>query len=173
MNTKVYKIWLMLLDSPGEWFYAEDIAYQMDVTRKQLYALLIKFPTPPVEKERLDQHSGLKVRITGSEQYLAKVRESVMRDMYAITDEVTDNVRRALPEAGWVTLTDLSAETGYTITQLSKALSFMDDAVMTNQHGVPMYRKVESVRASLRDRRGHTQLLRRRGPGQVHGGIQL
>ena len=100
MNRKVYKIWMLLLDKPGEWFYTEDIAFQMDLTRKQIYALLSKFPTPPVERERLNGEAGLRVRINGSEAYLKRVRDSITMDWFKIDEEVLDRVRNALPQAG-------------------------------------------------------------------------
>ena len=141
MNRKVYKIWMLLLDNPGKWFYTEDIAFEMDLTRKQIYALLVKFPCPPVERERLCSDGGLRVRITGSEAYLKRVRDSLNIEWFKITDETFDTIRNALPQAGWVTLTDLSMETGLSTSQLAKALSLMDDAVCKTLHGVPLYRK--------------------------------
>lgn len=142
MNNKVYKIWLLLLDNPNKWVYAEDIAFKMDLTRKQLYAMLNKFPTPPVEKDRIDRSYGLRVRVCGNDEFLKRLRESVMLDMYRVSDEVIDTIRNTLPSAGWITLTDLHAETGYTITQISKALQSMDDTECRSVHGMPMYRRI-------------------------------
>lgn len=144
MNRKVYKIWMLLLDKPGEWFYTEDIAFQMDLTRKQIYALLSKFPTPPVERERLSGESGLRVRINGSEAYLKRVRDSITMDWFKIDEEVLDRVRNALPQAGWVTLTDLAMETGITASQVAKALTLIDEAECRTQHGIPLYRLAEA-----------------------------
>ena len=129
MNNKVYKIWLLLLDNPNKWVYAEDIAFN-------------KFPTPPVEKDRIDRSYGLRVRVCGNDEFLKRLRESVMLDMYRVSDEVIDTIRNTLPSAGWITLTDLHAETGYTITQISKALQSMDDTECRSVHGMPMYRRI-------------------------------
>lgn len=144
-SNKVYKIWLMLLDHPGEWIGADEIAYRMDLTRKQLYALLIKFPTPPVEKSREGRDYCMRVRINGSPEYLKKVRDAIMLDMYRVSEEVMEQVHSALPTAGWVTLTDLSADTGFSITQLSKALMMLDDAECRDLGGTPVYRRVADV----------------------------
>ena len=143
MNSKVYKIWLLLLDNPNKWLYTEDIAFKMDLTRKQLYAMLNKFPSPPVEKDRIDKSYGLRVRVCGTDEYLKKLREAVMLDMYKVSEEMIETIRHTLPTAAWITLTDLNAETGFTITQLSKALQSMDDAECRQVHGVPMYRRIE------------------------------
>ena len=142
MNRKVYKIWMLLLDNPGKWFYTDEVAFEMDLTRKQMYALLSKFPSPPVERERINSDSGLKIRINGSEQYLQRVRESITIDWFKITDEMCDKIRATLPKAGWVTLTDLSMDTGYTTSQLAKALTLMDDVVTHSSHGVPLFKLV-------------------------------
>lgn len=142
-NTRVYKIWLMLLENPGKWYHTDDIAYDLDLTRKQLYAMLAKFPTPPVEKDRTDGCYGFRVRVCGSEQYLEKVKEAIMRDMYNLSDELIQEIHDALPIAGWISLSDLSQDTGYSMTQLSRVISLLDDIDFKSLQGIPLYKRAE------------------------------
>ena len=146
MNLKIYKLWMMLLDSPGEWLYSDDIAFKLDLTRKQLYTILSKLPSPPVEKNRSDCMYGVQVRIVGSEPYLAKVRERLLKEQFRIDDELLDRIYDALSSAGWMTIGDLSADTGMSVHQLSKAVSMMDNIECCNMHGVPMYRRLSEGR---------------------------
>ena len=140
MNQKTYKIWMLLLEHSGEWVDIDRIAYEMDLTRRQMHALLPKFPDPPVERCGGDG-TAVRLRVRGSPEYLRRLRTAVTMDRYAITPEMVDTLYGTLSAVGWLALKDLSSDTGFTMTQLVKTLEFMQGVEVRTINGTPMYRK--------------------------------
>lgn len=151
MNDKIYHIWMLLLERPGEWVFVRDIAYKVDLSRKQVYTFLAKLPYPPVERKKSDEDGTLSaIRLRGDEEFCERLRRALIRDKYKITDELIQQIHDALPVAGWMSVTDLCIEAGCTKMQVSKALLFMDDVEQTvGPNDYKLYRR--RVRCSNSD----------------------
>lgn len=169
MNTKIYSIWEMMLARPGEWIYVRDIAYEVDLSNKQLYTLMSKFPTPPVEKANDDSGTLSRIRLVGSDEFIQRLAVALVRDKYKITDEVLARIHDTLPTAGWMSLSDLCCETGCSKIVVSKSLAMLDDVEQCKQcKDKKLYRRVQDVREHVRAADRGPQLLRPGRPRGVH-----
>lgn len=140
MNAKCYKVWKVLLDSPGEWIPLFQISEVTGLTVKQVVSVLIGLD--PTYLERDEANSFHSVRLNGTPDDLARLRKEVVMDYYDISDEMMEILHAHLSPVGWVSVTDISNDTGWRINMISAALSVMDDVVKMTSGHTSLYSKV-------------------------------
>lgn len=117
------------MENPSEWKTLPEICEQTGLTIKQAVSILTGLNNGMLERERCD--GSLMVRLNASEFDIESIRKEVIRDYYRIDDDIVSLLYDSLSYIGWVSITDISHDTGLKVSTISAALSIMDDVVKT------------------------------------------
>lgn len=129
MNAKCYKVWRVLLDDPSEWKALPMICDTTGLTIKQAVSILTGLDNGVLEKEK--DRGTLMVRLNMVDFDVEQIRKDVIRDYYKIDEEIVSTLYNSLSPIGWVSITDISQDTGLKVNTISAALSIMDDVIKT------------------------------------------
>jgi hypothetical protein len=125
MNQKVYKVWKLLLNNPNEWLSVYWISSQLKLTFRQVISVISGINSEYIEKERTE--GGVVVSLNVTDEQLTEIWRKVTREFYNIDETFIDTVRHALSSCGWLSITDIAADTGLKPIKISMALSTMDN----------------------------------------------
>ncbi len=125
MNQKVYKVWKLLLNNPNQWLSVYWISSQLKLTFRQVISVISGINSEYIEKERTN--GGVVVSLNVTDEQLIEIWRRVTREFYNIDETFIDTVRRALSSCGWLSITDIAADTGLKPIKISMALSTMDN----------------------------------------------
>ena len=140
MNYKTYRIWRVLLDSPNEWLSVMDVAHDVNMTSRQVSAIVGTMPSPPVRKERDEKTKDLMMTVQGTEEEIFELKSRVVSKCFDLSPEMCVQVRSALSPIGWLSVADVSEDTGIERLDVSRILSILPDVVCKGTGSVTMYR---------------------------------
>ena len=140
MNYKTYRIWRILLDSPNEWLSVMDVAHDVNMTSRQVSAIVGTMPSPPVKKERDEKTKDLLMTVEGTEQEIFDLKAKVVSKCFDLSPDMCTRVQSALSPIGWLSVADVSEDTGIERLDVSRILSILPDVICKGTGSVTMYR---------------------------------
>ena len=140
MNCKTYKIWCMLLSAPNEWQSITSMAYDMNMTSRQVSSIVGMMPSPPVVKERDENDNKLYVRLEGTHEEITRMKAQVISDYFGIPPETWIRVQHSLSPVGWMSVSDISDDTGVEKLRVSRILAALPNVVSKGSGTVTLYR---------------------------------
>lgn len=143
MSMKLFKVWTVLLEHPGEWMDALDISYCTDLTPRQVVSLMAEISAPEVVRKMTEARPRQCICYNGTASQAEEMRRQIMIRRYDITEDLMDSVVGAMSIAGWTTITDISEETGLSKANVSKVLRVLPPgAICTKPTGTGvLYRR--------------------------------
>lgn len=144
MNNNSFKVLSFLIKSPMKWYDTQTIAYDTNLTNRQVLSTINMISSPYLQKDR-DVDRRLIIMFNGDSEAIKETRKMMVVEHYRISEDIMDNVYKTLSSAGWLTMTDLIEETGYSKSTLGKVLAVMDGVVSTNSGTSMLYRRVRTV----------------------------
>lgn len=143
MSMKLFKVWTVLLEHPGEWMDAQDISYHTDLTPRQVVSLMSEICAPEIERRTTDSRPRQCICYNGTIDQVEAMRRHIMIWRYEISEELIQCVTAAMSSAGWTTVTDISEETGLSKANVSKVLKVLPPgAICTKPTGTGvLYRR--------------------------------
>ena len=139
VTSKAYKIWKRLFDEPNVWLSIPGIAYDVDMSSRQVQAVLKTMNSPYIERRPGSSDVDPKLRLTISDGELAILKREVIMTYNHLSEEMLDEIYAVLSPVGWTSAADLSLETGYCSAKISIALSVMDGIVQKNDGVSKLY----------------------------------
>lgn len=143
MKVKGYKILSELLTTPNEWWDISELAFNINLTRKQVYYTALQLPTPPVEMDKNGKE--IYIRIAGTEEEIEKYKKNLYMKRYNISKETYDEVISALSTAGWMSVSDISKTINVDRIMVSRALSISDCVESKCDGNICLYRLTEDI----------------------------
>ena len=140
MNCKTYRVWGALLEYPNDWQSVMKIAYDINMTARQVSSIVGMMPSPPVVKERDEKDNKLYVRVIGTPEEISKLRAEVISDYFGISPDTWERVMNSLSPIGWMSVTDISDDTGVEKLRVSRILSALPNVVSKGSGTVTLYR---------------------------------
>lgn len=140
MSYKTYKIWRILLDNPNDWMSVKDVARDMNMTSRQVSSVVGMMPSPPVRKERDEGTKELMMILEAGEEEVRKMRYDLIHEFFGISDDMCAKIEGALSPIGWLSVADLSEDTGIEIFNVTKVLSILPNVVSRGTGSVSLYR---------------------------------
>lgn len=127
-NCKI-KIGLNALECCNRWISVSEIAYLSDVTPRQVLPALMQIPDVQLEFKKSDNCRYMLLTADESEQ--RRIYLFLMGMRYNIPD-IERYLKYILPCSSWVTVKDLSFESGIKVSDLMRILDLMDCVVLRN-----------------------------------------
>ena len=140
INYKTYRIWRVLLDSPNEWLSVMDVAHDVNMTSRQVSSIVNTISSPNIIKERDANNKELYITIQGTPEEILQIKTQVMYDYYGISPNMCGQVKNTLSPIGWMTVGDISDDTGIERLNVSRILSILPNVVSKGSGSVTMYR---------------------------------
>lgn len=140
MNAKSYRVWKVLLESPHTWISLTEISDKTGLTHKQVVSVVSGLNTSLLERSGLS--GDTRVRLRGTKEQIETTRKRVVMDYYGIDQEVIDTLYDHLSPVGWISITDISNDTGLKVNKISAALSIMEDVVKTTSGHTNLYARL-------------------------------
>lgn len=139
VTPKAYKIWKRLFIEPNLWIGVPAIAYDVDMTGRQVLSVLKTMNSPYIEKEASTADSDARVRLTVTDEELEALRRDVIVSYNNLSDAMLVEIHDALSPVGWTTASDISIITGYRPATICIALSIMDDVAQKSEGASKLY----------------------------------
>lgn len=140
LNYKAYRIWRVLLDSPNEWLNVIDVAHDVNMTSRQVSSIVNIIGSPHVVKERDANNKELYISVQGTPAEILKLKKQVMYDYYGISSDMYSKIEDTLSPVGWMTVGDISDDTGIERLDVSRILSVLPSVVTKSTGSVTLYR---------------------------------
>ena len=145
INYKTYRIWRVLLDSPNEWLNVMSVAHSVNMTSRQVSSIVNTIASPYIHKERDAGDKELYISVMGTPEEILQIKAQVMHDYYGISSDMCGQVKDTLSPIGWMTVGDISDDTGIERLNVSRILSILPDVVSKGSGSVTMYRLKEAI----------------------------
>lgn len=139
VTPKAYKIWMVLFERPNTWTNVGDIAYEVDMSNRQVLSVLQTMNSPYIEKEVLGDYMGTAVKLTISDEDFRRLRREVLMSYHELDEEVFNRIRSTLSPIGWTSAQDISNITGYRGSRVYVAMSLMDDVISKDTGSNKLY----------------------------------
>lgn len=140
LNYKAYRIWSVLLNNPNEWFSVIDVAHDVNMTSRQVSSIVNVIASPYIIKERDKNNKELYITVQGTPEEILNLKKQVMHDYYGISADMYTRVEDTLSPVGWMTVGDISDDTGIERLNVSRVLSVLPTVVTKSTGSVTMYR---------------------------------
>lgn len=140
MNAKSYRVWKVLLEAPHVWISLMDISDKTGLTHKQVVSVVSGLNTGLLERGGCS--GDTRIRLKGTKEQIEATRKRVVMDYHGIDQEVIDTLYEHLSPVGWISITDISNDTGLKVNTISAALSIMDDVVKTTSGHTNLYARL-------------------------------
>lgn len=144
MTRKTYRVWTAVLDAPNEWQDMTTIGRKTDMTSRQASAVISH-----IYDERMEKESAM-VRFSGTPRDVVLMRREITMACFGITDEDVAKVHAALSDVGAVTISDISAETGFGKNEVARILKLLDDVESIPDKTQTLYYIESGARGPLR-----------------------
>lgn len=125
MSNNSFKILLLLMKSPNEWWNVQSIAYDINITYRQAMSVILALDFDNVERTK-DNYNKTVIRFYGNEDDVERGTRKAMREYYKITDMDIERMSEVLSPAGWLSVPDIMEETGRTRSAVTRTLRVMD-----------------------------------------------
>lgn len=139
VTSKAYKIWKRLFNEPNVWLSIPSVAYDVDMSSRQVQAVLKTMNSPYIEKQPGSPDSVPAIRLTISQEDFVKLKRDVIMSYNKLSEEMLDEIYNVLSPVGWTSAADLSLETGYCSAKICIALSIMDGVIQKNDGVSKLY----------------------------------
>lgn len=128
VTPKAYKIWKRLFKEPNIWLDLGDIAYDVNMTCRQVSSVVQTMNSAYIRKsDNGKQRPAIKLCCDGEELELLK--REVIISYNQLNDEIFDTIRASLSPVGWTSAQDVALITGYHGATINIATQLMDDVV--------------------------------------------
>ena len=139
ISSKAYKIWKRLFDSPNEWISVPTLAYDVDMSSRQVSCRLKGMNSPYIERIPACGSHLPAVRLTVTDEEFDALRKEVIMSYNNLDEEMLETIRSTLSPIGWTTASDISILTGYRSSTICIALSIMDGVIQKSDGSSKMY----------------------------------
>lgn len=143
VTNKVYRVWKVLFTIPNKWVDVMEVAYEANLTTRQVSMIINGMPSPPVEKER-DAEGHMQVILRGSESDLKELQRYIRMECLGISEEDVYTISEYIP-TDWIPLTDLCDLTGKERLELTRIISVMRNVECNNEGKITEYRRICEV----------------------------
>lgn len=143
VTNKTYRVWKVLFTIPNRWVDVMEVAYESNLTTRQVSMIINGMPSPPVEKER-DGDGHMQVILRGSEDELSELSRNIKKDCYGISEETLSMVEGLVP-TDWIPLNSLCDITGIDRSELTKILSVIKGVECHTSSKTTEYRRICEV----------------------------
>ena len=140
MNYKTYRIWRELLDNPNKWLSVTDVAHDVNMTSRQVSSIAGMMPSPPIIKERDKNDKNLYIMVSANDEELAELRKNVVLGYFGLSADMCVQVREALSPIGWMSVADISDDTGIERLDVSHILSILPDVLSKGTGSITLYK---------------------------------
>ena len=140
INYKAYRIWRVLLDSPNQWLSVMDVAHDVNMTARQVSSIVGTMPSPPVVKERDGSDKNIYIMVQGTDDEIFRLKSEVVSSYFDISQDMCHKVQCALSPVGWMSVADISDDTGVERLNVSRILSIMPNVVCKGTGSITLYR---------------------------------
>lgn len=141
MNTKVYKVLKIILESPGEWNAVPTLAYDTNMTVRQISSIICMYEHLPLEKDRDSSIGRSYVRFPGTPEEADKVLRRLTAEHYGISDEMKETVYNTLSSVAWMSVGDIMDDTNLDKSDIAHTLYLLDGVVSKNNGEFVLYRR--------------------------------
>lgn len=125
MNRATFQVWILLINRSNTWIGLKDLAYEMDLTSRQIIPLVRRLPNSIVDKRGDGQRETVAIRLSGTQAFIDEVHRAVTREYHGVTDEEISKVREALTEE-WMTSSEICARAAIPKSRTIHALGSME-----------------------------------------------
>jgi len=139
VTSKAYKIWKRLFEEPNTWLSVPSVAYDVDMSSRQVQAVLKTMNSPYIEKEPGSADTVPAIRLNISDEDFVALKREVIMSYNKLSEEMLQEIYDVLSPVGWTSASDLSLETGYCSAKICIALSIMDGVVQKNDGVAKLY----------------------------------
>lgn len=139
MNIKSYKVLKTVLQKPNEWVSVAELAYSVDLTYRQVLTIL---RTSELFENLVESHErrDFYIKLKATEEEVKKFMRNATIDCYKIDDEKIKKVTNALSTFGWLSVMDISEDSGLNKTCVTKTLSVMNNIDHKTENSVTFYK---------------------------------
>lgn len=135
MNTKTYKVLRTILEEPNEWHSVPTLAYDVNMTPRQIIAILCAYEHLPLKRDRDNTLSRSYVMFEGTEEEAERILAKVTAEYYDISDEMKQTVYNSLSSVAWMSVSDVMDDTHYNRCDVARTLGLLE-GVTTKTSGV-------------------------------------
>lgn len=141
MNTKTYKVLKTILEHPNEWQPVHVLAYDVNMTARQIVSIVCAYEHLPLKKDRDNENSRSYVMFEGTKEEADKVLAKVTEEYYGVTDEMKEKVYNSLSSVAWMSVSDVMDDTKFSRCDVAHTLGLLE-GVITKTNGVlVLYRR--------------------------------
>ena len=145
MNSKTYKILKIILETPNEWHSTTSLAYDVDMTTRQVVAIIGAYEHLPLEKDRDSQNNRTYVMFQGTKEEASAILTRITEEYYGISEEMKKTIYDTLSPVAWMTVTDIVEDTNFKRCDVSRTLGLLEGVATKTSGEAVMYRR-ESTR---------------------------
>ena len=145
MNYKTYRVWRVLLDKPNEWQDVMDVAHTVNMTSRQVSSIVGLMDSPLVFKERDEHDKKLYVTVKGTEKEIFELKNKIVSGYFGLSPDEIHHVHLSLSPVGWMSVADISDDTGIERISVSRILSILPGVVSKGMGSITLYRLEGSV----------------------------
>ena len=125
MNHNAFKVISLLTKYPNEWMDTQSIAYDTDLTSRQVSSVVMVLDIPYLRKSR-DRDNKMIVMFEGTPKDVEETIRAATKEYYRIPDDDIVKVDSVLSPAGWLTVADITEETGFSRNAVTKTLKCVE-----------------------------------------------
>ena len=140
MNTKAYKILKIILEHPNEWQSVPNLASEVDMTRRQVTAVICAYRYLPLEKDR-GNYDCTYVMFKGTDDEANDVLAQITEEYYGITDDMKEKIYNALSPVAWMSIMDIAEDTNINKGDVTHALGLIDGVITKTSGVLVLYRR--------------------------------
>lgn len=135
MNSKVYKVLKAILDEPTCWHPIPALAYDYNMTCRQISSVVCAYEWLPLEKDRDNELSRSYVKFGGSPEDAEKALAEITSEYYNISEDMKKAVMDSLSSVAWMSVSDIMDDTCYNRCDVVRTLGLLE-GVTTKTNGV-------------------------------------
>jgi len=139
VTPKAYRIWKRLFTEPNVWLSIPGIAYDVNMTSREVQAVLKTMNSEYIERMPGSTDCLPTVRLTISDEDFIQLRRDVIMTFNELTEDMLDTIYGVLSPVGWLSASDIANITGYLPAKICVALSIMDGVVQKNKGASKLY----------------------------------
>jgi len=139
VTPKAYKIWKRLFEDPNLWMSVPSVAYDVDMTSRQVLSVLKTMHSDYIERRPGTSDSDPMLRLTVTDEEFRALRREVIMSYNNLDEEMLQGIRNALSPVGWTSASDLAIITGYRPAKICVALSIMSDVAQKTECATKLY----------------------------------
>ncbi|DBA35574.1 TPA_asm: hypothetical protein vir335_00018 [Classicovirus victor] len=115
------------LETRNRWISVAEISYLTDASARQISAILSQIPGIQMESQHAEW--GRSIMIIADDEEAKRIWGHLMKWRYHI-DDVYDLLESCMPSSGWMSIRDLSSDTGMMQSDVLKCIAWMGDEVI-------------------------------------------